>query len=46
MAYKNKVLRNSKGYMFKAGFQFNVAGWANRVITNQFADKLNCSKTD
>ena len=32
--------------MFKAGFQFNVTGWANRATTNQFADKLNCSRTD
>ena len=32
--------------MPKEGFQFSVTGWVSRVTTNQFVEKLNCSKTD
>ena len=33
-------------YTFKVGFQFSVTGWASRMTTNQFAEKLNCPRTD
>ena len=49
MPYKRKVLKSYKEYtrfMPKAGFQFSVTGWASRVATNQFVEKLNCSRTD